>query len=153
MSAFTAAVAFKNALYAQAVTLWASDPTVQVSYGHPGQSQADDMVAFMDWSGTQQPVTLGPRRQREEELRVTVMFSIYRGGGTEQEKICTDRLIDLLGDLEEYTRVTDTTLGGVVRHCFIESFESAGSTDPAVLSAGRLIEASAVFVAVNRVTS
>lgn len=153
MSDFTAAVAFKNALYAQAVTLWAADPSVQVSYGHPGQSQADDMVAFMDWSGSQEPVTLGPRRQREEELRVTVQFSIYRGGGPEQEKVCTDRLVEMLGDLEEYTRATDTTLGGVVRHCFLEAFESTGSTDPAILAAGRVIEASAVFVAINRVTS
>lgn len=153
MSDFTAAVAFKNALYDHAVTLWAADPAIDVSYGHPGQNQADDIVAFMDWSGEQQPVTLTPRRQREEILRVTVQFSIYRGGGRSEEKVCTDRLIELLGALEKYTRVTDTTLGDVVRYCFLESFESTGATDPATLSAGRLIEATAVFAAANRVTS
>lgn len=149
---FTQAVAFKNALYAKAVDVWDDDETIRVSYGHPGQAQQNDLIAFMDWSTTQTPVTLTPRRQREEELRCTVVFSIYRAGGPEMEKVATDRLIELLGELEGYTRITDTTLGGVVRWCFLESLESTGSTDPAVLASGRLIEATAIFVAASRVT-
>lgn len=152
MSTFTAAADFKEALYNAAVTLWA-DTDVQVSYGHPGMSQSDDIVAVMDVRSGQNPATLSTNRTREEELRCTVMVSIYRGGGPEQEKVCTDRAYELLGALENYVRTTDTTLGGVVRHCFLESHESDGSTDPNVLGGGRLIEVSAVFVAANRITT
>lgn len=148
----SAAPALKDAFYTTAGTLWAGS-AVQVSFGHPGQTQADDIVAFMGVNSEQEFATYGSNRGREETLVLDVRVSIYRAGGAEQEKVCSDRAYELLGELEEYVRVTDTTLGGAVRHCFLLGHSSDGSTDPQILSQGRLIEIEAQFVAKARVTS
>lgn len=152
MGTVSAAPAFKDAFYAAAQTLLASTD-VQVVPGHPGQTQADDIVAFTGVVSEQEPATFGTRRQREETLVMDVVVSCYRAGGLEQEQVCSDRAYELLGVLEEYVRVTDTELGGVVRNCFLLGHTSDGSTDPAVLSSGRLIEINAQFVAKARISS
>lgn len=152
MPTVTAAPAYKNALHAACVSLWAGQ-AVQVSFGHPGQSQVNDIVAVTRVSAQQEPVTLTPRRTREEALQAEVVFSIYRGGGPEMEKVCSDRAYELLGQLEQHVRVTDTTLGGAVRHCFLTDHDSTGTTDEAFLANGRLIEVTATFEAVARISS
>lgn len=152
MPTVTAAPALKNALFAVCQTLFAS-AGVQVSFGHPGQSQVNDIVAVTRVRGEQAPITLGTRRQREETLQAEVVFSVYRGGGPDMEKVCSDRAYELLGQLEEYVRVTDTTLGGVVRHCFLIDHDSTGTTDEQFLANGRLIEVTATFEAVARISS
>lgn len=148
----SAAPAFKDAFVDVATTLW-SGTGIQVSFGHPGQSQADDIVAFGALTSDQEFATYGSNRGREETLLLDVVVSCYRAGGPTQEKVASDRAYELLGVLEQYVRVTDTTLGGVVRHCFLLGHNSEGSTDPEILSAGRLIEITAQFVAKARVTS
>lgn len=152
MPAATAAPAFKDALFAVCQTLFAGDG-VQVSFGHPGQSQVNDIVAVTRVRTQQEPVTLTPRRTREETLQADVVFSVYRGGGPEMEQVCSDRAYALLAELEEYVRFTDTTLGGVVRHCFLVETDSDGLTDDGFLANGRLIEVTATFEAVARITS
>jgi len=152
MTASTLAAAFKDAVYERCVALWAGQG-VQVAFGHPGQTQGNDLVAVMDVSSEQDAVTLGTQRSREETLTLTVMFSVYRPGGVDQEKVASDRAFELVDDLAEYARVTDTTFGGVVRECFVASVTAEGSVDPRVISAGRLVEVLAVFVAKGRVRS
>lgn len=152
MGTVSAAPAFKDAFVAAARTIW-SGTDVQVSFGHPGQSQADDIVAFMGCVSEQEPATYGTRRQREETLVLDVVVSVYRGGGTEAETVASDRAYELLGALEQYVRVTDTELGGAVRHCFMVGHSSSGSTDPDVLASGRLIEINAQFAAKARISS
>ena len=154
MPVSTAAPAFKKAMHQAAVTLWRiSDPNVLVSFGHPGIAKPDDIVGFMDIRSNQEPATLGTNRSREETLELDVLFSIYRGGGAEQEVVCSDRAYYLLGQLENFVRTTDTTVGGTVRHCFLASHTSDGATDPQVLSAGRFIEVTATFQAQARITN
>jgi hypothetical protein len=55
--------------------------------------------------------------------------------------------------VEQYARVTDTTIGGAVRWCFLTQHTSQGHTDPQVLEQGRVIEISATFTALARVTN
>lgn len=152
MPVASAAPAFKDALFTVCQTLFAGDG-VQVSFGHPGQSQINDIVAVTRVSSQQEPITLTPRRTREETLTAEVVFSVYRGGGPDMEQVCSDRAYALLAELEEYVRVTDTSLGSVVRHCFLVSTDSDGMTDEAFLANGRLIEVTATFEAVARITS
>ncbi|MBX3435956.1 MAG: hypothetical protein KF861_00475 [Planctomycetaceae bacterium] len=151
----TRAGEFKNALFAAAKTMWATtEPEVQVAFGHPGKTQVDDIVALGRVTSRQDPATLSTNRSREEVLTVEVMFSIYRGGtGNDVEQACSDRGYKLLDDLAEYVRVTDTTVGGTVRECFLTSVDSEGETDASVLAKGRLIETLATFTAVTRITS
>ncbi|NQX36253.1 hypothetical protein [Herbiconiux sp. VKM Ac-2851] len=154
MSEFTAAPEFKAAMVAAAHTIWdAAEPDVQISYGHPGKTQHPDIVGFSRVTSEQDPATLSTNRSREETLQLVVTFSIYRFGGPEMEEVATVRAYKLLGDLENYVRKTDTTLGGVVRHCFLQTHESDGESDPNVLAQGRLIEVQATFQAQNRITT
>lgn len=152
MSEFTRASAFKTALIATAHTLWDVDePDVQIARGHPGKTQNDDIVAFGKVTSRQEPGPFSPRRPRDETLTVAVVFSIYRRGGPDQEEVAEERAYKLLEDLENHVRKTDTTLGGVVRHCFLSEIQSDGETDPRVLAAGRLIEVTGIFEAVVRI--
>lgn len=148
----SAGPAFKDAFHAAAVSMWAGSD-VQVAFGHPGLTMADDLVVFGAVTAEQQPAVMGTNRPREEVLTLEVTISVYRGGGPEQETVTSDRAYELLGQLEQYARMTDTTIGGSVRHCFLLSYESTGMTDLDVLSVGRETDISAIFGASARVTS
>lgn len=134
-------------------TLWPAASNVQVSFGHPGVTQLNDIVAFMDVSATQEPATLGTRRSRDEDLLLTVMYSIFRAGGAEMEKVAFDRAIELQAQFETQVRVTDTTLGGVVLWCFLTDIKVASSTDEQTLANGRLVEIEATYTARARITT
>jgi hypothetical protein len=152
MAEYTRAPAFKSALIAAAHTLWDTDePDVQISRGNPGVTQNNDIVGFGKVTSQQEPGPFSPRRPRDETLTVAVVFSIYRPGGPDQEEVAEDRAYKLLGDLENYVRKTDTTLGGVVRHCFLDEIQSDGASDPEILAGGRLIEVTGVFQAFARI--
>jgi hypothetical protein len=150
----TVAPAFKNAMLAAAHTLWdQTEPDVQITFGHPGVQLNDDIVAFGKVTSDQEVAALGPTRPREETLTLEVLFSIYRVGGPEQEQICSDRGYELLGQLENYVRAIDTTVGGTVRDCFLTGHESDGASDPLVIAKGRAIEILATFTAHARIRS
>jgi hypothetical protein len=142
---------FKNAAYARGLLLWPANTGVQVAFGHPGVVELNDLVAFTDVSGVQEPVTFGTSRSRDEELELTVMYSVFRAGGPEMEKVAFDRAVELQDDFETYVRATDTTLGGVVRHCFLTSLNCASILDGEVMANGRLVEIEAKYSAVARV--
>jgi hypothetical protein len=152
MTASTLAPGFKDAVYERCLLLWAGSD-VQVSFGHPGQHQADDLVAVMDVRSEQDAITFGTQRSREETLTLTVMFSVFRAGGPDRERVASDRAFEVVVELAEFARVTDTTFGGVVRECFLQSVDAEGSVEPSVIAAGRLVEVLAVFVAKGRVRS
>lgn len=149
---FSQAGPFKEAFTA-IITTAIADPTVLVSFGHPGMSDADDIIGVGKVVSDQKQATVSPNRSREETIELTVCISIYRGGGIEQEQIASDRAYALLGLIEKYVRLTDTTVGGTVRDCFLTSHESDGSTDKDLLAQGRLIEVTAVFTARVRINS
>lgn len=150
MPSSTAAAAFKDAAYGVGVTLWTGDP-VQVTFGHPGVTQLDDIVAFMDVSASQEPATFGTNRSREETLELKVMFSCFRAGGPDMEKAAFDRAVELQAELETSFRVTDTTVGGSVRECFLTDIRIASATDEQTLAKGRLVEIEATYTAKARV--
>lgn len=148
----SAAPAFKNALVTLIRTA-INDSTVLVTYGHPGLEVADDMVGVQKITSQQVIANMGARRSREETLTAEVIVSCYRGGGPEVEQVAGDRAYQLLGLIEQYVRVTDTTVGGTVRDCFLISHDSQGATDPALIAEGRVIEITATFEAHARITS
>ena len=137
----------KAALYNTCVSLYASQPEVQVAYGHPGTAMANDIVSIGNVSSRQEVATMSPNRPREEYITVTVTFSVYRGGGPDQEQVVTERAYALLGLLETQTRLTDTTLGGIVRWCYLVDTRCDGETEPDLIAQGRVVELSATFEA------
>ena len=153
-SSVTAAQAYKAALV-DAMTALVAGAEVLVTFGHPGVDVVNwkDVVSFADTTSAQATATMSAsNRSREETLTQKVWVSCERGGEQDQERVASDAAYALLGLLERHVRVTDTTLGGVVRDCFLTSHTSSGETDPAFLAHGRLIEIEAEFTAHVRVT-
>lgn len=152
MTVSDVAAQFKDAMVTAATTA-INDADVMVCYGHPGTVQPDDIVSFGRVTSTQSPHTMSTNRTRWNTLTIDVTISVYRTGGADQEQVAGDRAYELLNLIEEYVRVTDTTLGGLVLYCFCTSHESDGYTDPQVIAKGRLIEITATFTAESRITS
>lgn len=152
----TAAPDFKNAFTDMATSVLAGLPdtaAVHVVFGEPGTYAPDDIVSVNRVTTSQEPAAMGPKRPREERLDLTVTISCYRGGGAEMERVCSDRAYYLLRILADQVHHVDTTLGGVVRMCFLTDTDSDGATDPATLAEGRAIAVKATFTAQARVTN
>lgn len=151
MTVADAAAAFKDAMVTAATTA-VNDPTVLVCYGHPGIQQPDDIVSVGRVTSTQEPGPMSnTNRSRTNTLTVDLTISIFRRGGADQEQVAGDRAYSLLSAVEEYVRVTDTTVGGTVMWCFLTSHTSDGATDPTLLTQGRCIEITATFTAYTRI--
>ena len=155
MGLSTGAREFRAAIFDRCVLLYAADtdPYTLVVRGLPAFANASDVVAVGVVTANQESVTLGTRRSREETLTCQVDFYSFRGGGDAMEEVVEARAYEMLDALAEYVRVTDTTLGGVVRECFLTDVDGDAATDPAVLAKGRMHVLSATFTAMNRVRS
>lgn len=152
----TASPDYKNAFYAMAARVMAAGAdtqNVQVAFGTPGSFQDWEIISVGRVNTRQDPATLGPKRSREQELELEVRISVYRGGGADQEQVCSDRAYYLLRMLADEVHHTDTTLGGVVRWCFLTADESDGATDPEQTANGRTIGIVATFTAAARITN
>lgn len=152
----TIAADFKNNFYAAVRDLMAAGPDtayVLVAFGQPGTFDPDDIVSIARVSEQQTEATISTNRTRNETITLEVLISCYRGGGPEMEQVASDRAYQLLRMIETQVRVTDTTVGGTCWWCFLQSHESAGATDPALIDQGRTIEITAMFEARARITS
>lgn len=150
----TAAYALKNAFYAAMQTLFEADDAY-VSFGQPSAGREENDILAV--TGLRSDQTSGPisatNRARNENVYVDVVISCWRAGEADDDKVPTDAVYDYLSRLEQYVRVTDTTLGGNCQWCFLESHTSTGTADRATLATGRLVEATATFNAFVRITS
>ncbi len=155
MGASTDAREFRKAIYDRCVILYAADtdPYTRVVRGLPAFADAPDNVCVGVVTANQEPVTFGTQRSREETLTCQVDFYSFRAGGAEMEEVVEARAWEMLDELAQDVRVTDTTLGGVVRQCFLTDVASDAATDPDVLAKGRMHIVSATFTAENRVRS
>lgn len=143
----------RDTIFAEGQEIVATHP-VLVTYGHPGTSRPEDVVMFMGVRVNQEPATLSAtNRAREETIELDVVISVARGGGAEVEEVCGARASDLLEALSYYVRITDTTLGGVARWCFLDRYETDGYTVQAEQFQGRNISIVATFKAAHRVTN
>ena len=147
------AQAFKTALVTAAETVWASEGML-IGRGMPGWDAYDDIASFGQVTSSAIPATLSAsKRTFEETLTCDLTLYCFRNGGQEQEAVVDARAFSLLESLAEYCRVTDTTLGGVVRWCFLTDYASSPATLQEVLSKGRGQVLVATFTAHYRITS
>ena len=155
MGASTDAREFRKAIYDRCVILYAgdTDPYTRVVRGLPAFADALDNVCVGVVTSNQEAVTFGTQRSREETLTCQVDFYSFRPGGEEMEEVVEARAWEMVNELAQYVRVSDTTLGGVVRQCFLTDVASDAATDPDVLAKGRMHVISATFTAENRVRS
>lgn len=151
MSTFTAANAFRDAMVTALGTL---NPTgVLVTRGNPAYDVYPDVISVGAVGVQSEFATMSSNmRSREETLELPVTFSSWAEGGEEAEAVAQDRVYDMLAAAETYVRVTNTTLGGVVRQCFLTAHAGDDVTPPDLLHAGRLHLVIATFTAINRIT-
>lgn len=145
---------FKDAFYSFCQTLFQGDPDVIVSYGNPGPRYANDWVVLGGVTSDQVPATLSSSlRHRRETLSIEIMFSSYRAGEEDDDRIPTERVYEMQGLVENYVRTTDTTVGGTVMWCFMTSHRSDGATPDDIIADGRVIQSLATFTAVADVSN
>jgi len=145
---------FRKAIFDRCVLLYAADanPQTLVVRGLPAFAKAQDNVCVGAVTSNQELATLSAsQRSREETLTCQVDFYSFRGGGDEMEEVVEARAYEMLDELAQYVRVTDTTLGGVVRYCFLTDVQADAATDPDVLAKGRMHVLTATFTAQHRV--
>lgn len=144
----TSAPTVKAALVAM-ITAAVGD-RVLVTYGHPGFSIPDDVIAVGDVVAETEVKAMGAPRRRDETLRLSATVSCYRGGGPEVQQTVTERAYALLGAV--YAAVqTDPTIGGTCRDAAVTSHEMREETDPDLLADGRTTEIVFVVTTVARV--
>lgn len=151
----TVAYQFKAALFDAATTLWAtSHPELLVNWGSlAGPNIPDEYVLFLGTDSDQTPATLGTNRSREETLHVELQFFVTRWGEVGAAREADDYMYERIGELERYCRMTDTTLGGVVRHCFLASHITDARSFMRNNVAGHLAAAIVRFEAKARITA
>lgn len=150
----TLGLAYKKAFYQAVKDLFAADPDteqVYVVYGQPSTYQPDDIVSFGRLTSGQETATLSTNRSREETLTLEVTVSCFMGGTEDGEIATADRAYELLRRIEHYVRMTDTTLGGLVRTCTLTAHNSEGATPEELMEAGRVTEVVATFTAHARI--
>ena len=155
-SSATNAQAFKAAMVqAMKDIVDATGLEVLVIFGAPGQEVVGwrDIVSFEALAADQSVATQGTSRSRDEDLRLTVGIECFRPGGQESEAIASDAAYALLGLLERHVRMTDTTVGGTVRHCFLTDHRGEGFRSPANAAKGRTYLIEATFTATARITA
>lgn len=160
--------AMRNAARAATTPLVLPDHDLLVRYGAPSMAQLkafDEVIAVGKVTAGLDFAAMGTNRQRELVLTADVLVSVFRSGGDDEidgddlEEEVGDRAYELLNAIEEYCRVTDTTLeqasgvaGGLVRHCFCTGHESDGMTDPEAQKLGRAAFITATFTAPTRIS-
>jgi hypothetical protein len=152
----TLGLAFKKAFYQAVKTLMADahdTEHVYVVFGQPATYQPEDIVSFGRLSVGQAAATMSTNRSREETIAVEVTVSCFLGGDEDAEIATAERAYELLRRIERHVRMTDTTLGGVVRECVLTSHESEGATPEELTEQGRVTEVVATFTAKARITA
>ena len=149
----TATLAYDYLVAMKAAILTAIAPVdpggnVLVDSGYP-QNLPDDSILLIELDANQGPATLGTNRTREEVIDLQVHFCSRRG---EQDE-ANGAAYALLKLVERQCRMTDPTLGGVMREVVLTKISSRGYTLEGDLAAGRLCEAIATFTGKQRVSA
>lgn len=133
-STTTAGGKYKAAIFhlAQSTFATATDDTFDVPpyvcIGTPSSLDAFQIVSIGAVTVTQEPATLGTTRGREETLSCEVKIAVFMGGMDDVSETVEQRAFELMGMLEgavhyEANQVDGTTLGGLVRWCFLTEIQ------------------------------
>jgi len=146
---------FKNAFEANIrLAIASADPNgnVLLDWGYPEPEYADDFILLMKLDGSQAIATLGTVRSREETMMLDVHFCSWRSDQRQADAAAWSWLQLVARWVRGGLAYGDTTLGGVVRQCFLTSYSAQGFTYTPDRSKGRGCEIIATFTANARVT-
>lgn len=153
---------FKQALFDTASAVLASAATVDfptppyVCMGVPSNLDNFQVVSIGEVRVSQAPAALGTNRQREEVLTCAVTVSVFRGGMDDVEPLVNGRAWELMSLLEQqvhYVRENQdgTTLGGLVRECFLTDVTEDSAAASEGQTAGREAVIAGTFTAKARI--
>lgn len=156
MTTAALAVEVRAAVRVACDTLFASaSPPVLVKYSTLEQPEyADDVVLVGGVHAEQEPGALGTSRARDEVLTIDITTASWRPGTDDADQLAYAAAasnLDLIA--EEFRSITgDTTLGGLVLWCFLDSFEANGAdVKGESVAPGRIWEIIATFKARVRI--
>lgn len=119
----SAAPAVKAGLVAACRVVYA-DTSALVTYGLPGTSRPDEIVAVMGATTNVERGAMAPARRRREEVETVVVISVSRSGNESVQQVVTERAYELLDLLVEYLRVSpNESLGGACREARVTEHE------------------------------
>lgn len=126
-----------------------ADPggNVLIEHGYPEPARAADMILIIRLDSVQDWATLG-NRSREETLNLEVHFASWRS----DQKQANAAAYGWLQLVERYCRVTDPTLGGVMRQVILTGVSSQGFTYGPDVAKGRGADVIATFTGSQRVS-
>jgi hypothetical protein len=150
----TTAQATARAALIEDVKLALVGEAVDIGRGFRWPIVNNDWVFATETQSDVNPENLGPRRMLEEKITLHLSIGAWRPGGDQAaEDAAFNRAFDLLGRIQQYIRVTDPTLGGVVLWCLPGSSDSLGATTEGDSGDGRLTEIAATFVCSHRIAT
>lgn len=125
---------------------------VDVSFGLRWPMHHKAWVAVTSTDSDIDPSQVGPRRQLDERITITVEIGVWEpGADTEAEERASEDAFGLLETLAEHVRLNDPTLGGTVLWCLPGSSSSDGATSEQDAVEGRLCIVVATFVCTHRI--
>lgn len=144
----TSAPAVKARVVEVATALFATDSTVQVTYGVGSPGNARDIIAVGDVSTTVGRPTLGARpRSRAETHQVTLVAMAGRQG-PDRQRAATERAYALIDALSEYFRANPAESFGVSARAdsWVTSYDlDEGDDDQKARIKGRFATVTAVL--------
>lgn len=154
--------AFRGAMFDAAKAIFASEPHVYVSHTNLGRDAKDVvLIGVLDGAHDmgEDPMSMSQRSQYWD-LSLDVHTYAFRAGGADIEQQCDAQAYEaaasLMSRIAENVRRSspegDTTLGGTVMWCRLESFTTTPGQVQAQQGIGRMWEFVGTFVARVRVT-
>lgn len=153
---------FKQGIFEAAQTVFAdatstdfpTSPTVCM--GIPSNTDNFQIVSVGEVGISQTPAALATTRPREETLTCDVTISVFLGGMDDVEVKVNARAWELMALLEEqvhYVRENQdgTTLGGLVRECFLTQVSQDSQAAQVSTTAGREAVIAGTFTAKARI--
>jgi hypothetical protein len=152
ISSATAQAQTSLALFEAIKVALAGEPDVDIAFGFNWPPVNFDWVAVVDTESSIDPKNIGPARQLDETLTVTLSVGSWNPElSDEQRRVTFLRAFHLLSLIQDHIRRNDIELGGVVLWCVPGSSTSGGATPEEKAAFGEYTEISATFVAKHRI--
>jgi hypothetical protein len=143
-----------RAALVEAVKVALEDEPVDIGRGFRWPVVNNDWVFATETDSNIDAQSIGPRRQQDERITLTLSIGSWRpGSDQEAEDRAFNRAFELLKRIQEHIRKNDITLGGTVLWCLPGSSTAAGATTEGDTFDGRLTEIIATFVCSHRIAT
>lgn len=152
ISSATAQATTSIALFEATKVALANESGVDISFGFRWPPVETSWVSVIDTDSDIEPKNIGPARQLDEQITVTLSVGSWNPERSDGQRLVTfRRAFEVLALIQTHIRVNDITLGGAVQWCVPGRSSSTGPTPEENTEFGEFTEISATFVAQHRI--